>query len=454
MDESLGYIRIRQLPESTQLQSSDYLVIENDLDTWRVRVQVFNDYIDQYIESFKCDIDNIINNKFNEIQLLINNIDEIIVNMNNQMTDYTEAENERQKNEEERKEKDEIRDKIFQDMSGNFDNWSQDNTDWLLAEEQRKRNEQQRITNEQQRQQNESDRQTAEQNRGTAEGNRQTAEAERTKNEEARKKNEADRVSSFNSMTLYFNALEESVEKYGKAGISKATTSSTLVVPILEVSIPSSNTNDYEALLYIREGETDKEAFFGFVAKFARSGSSITSGTAYLNIPDRFKTNINKDMFVAKYTIDGDRVIITLEYKASAANRKVKTEIIWDNISMFRSDVKPMYSLALRDQTPKASFDTVNLMTISLNNTYGSPQGFITILNKIKEETDSLIDAIKPYKMFPVGSIYQTTSTQNPSVLLGGGVWRQLYGGGWSEGMTINNQEQYSPVIYYWERTQ
>ena len=55
--------------------------------------------------------------------------------------------------------------------------------------------------------------------------------------------------------------------------------------------------------------------------------------------------------------------------------------------------------------------------------------------------------------MFPVGSIYQTTSTQNPSVLLGGGTWTMLYNDlGITERVTIDNTESYSPVIYYWER--
>ena len=53
---SYGYTRIRQLPESKVLSPTDYMVMENDNDTWKVLVSTFNQYISESIYIFEGDI--------------------------------------------------------------------------------------------------------------------------------------------------------------------------------------------------------------------------------------------------------------------------------------------------------------------------------------------------------------------------------------------------------------
>lgn len=458
MPDSYGYTRIRQLPEAVQLLPTDWLIVENDLDTWKVKVEVFNQYIDgyidEYIKSFTDEINDQINAKFNDLQIIVNHLNELERNIQNDIDAFERQESSRQNAEQNRQDNEEVRQKIFDDMTNIYDGWTVDIAEWSSAEVQRQENEQSRQQSENERISAEQTRNQAECIRGVAEGERQSAEEERIRSEKARKEFFQNAVEWLDNSTNYINAFKESVSRYGKAGVSSVTTDTELVVPILEVSIPIDNLNDYESLLYIREGKSDHEVFFGFSANFTRDiDGSITSGTAYFNIPNRYKNVLNRDMLLATYRVDREVVMITLEYKASVANVQIRTENIWDNISLFRSDVSPIYSVVLRDQIPKTSFNTTIVMTTSLDNTYGSPQGFVTILDKLKEETDESIEAIAPYKMYPIGTIYMTTSSKDPSELLKGGTWRKLYGDGYSEGISIDGVEQYSPVIYYWERT-
>ena len=460
MATSLGYTRIRQLPEAVELRPDDLLVIENDLDTWHIKAQVFNDYIDGYIDSFKSDINDIIDAKFNEVQLLINQVEELVLSVDKKVEEWTLNEEGRIEGEKQRETAEELRQKIFDDMTGQYSGWTQDMADYASAEEQRKKNETARQeaeagrdSAESQRNQNETERQTAETNRGVAETARENAESQRNNNESQRQTNENDRVTSFNKMVTYFNALEDSINNFGKSGISQATSTGKVIVPILEVSLPSDDINDYESLIYIREGNTDIEGFIGFTTHVEMANTSVTAAKAYINIPDRFSSNMVVDNFSSSYRTEDGRIIITLEYRSHTVGAKIKTGIIWDNISMYRSDIKPIYSLALRNEAPIASFTSSYIMEMSDDKTYGSPQGFITILNNISTEMQEIVNAIKPFKMFPVGSIYQTTSTKNPSELLGGGTWELLYGDGVSEGILIDGVEQYAPVIYTWERT-
>ena len=302
MATSLGYTRIRQLPEAVELRPDDLLVIENDLDTWHIKAQVFNDYIDGYIDSFKSDINDIIDAKFNEIQLLINQVEELTISVNRKLEEWTLNEEGRIEGEKQRETAEEVRQKIFADMVGDVNGWSQDMTDYAVAEEQRKKNEisrqeaeTARDAAESQRVQNENDRQTAETDRGVAETARQNAETQRDKNESQRQTNENDRISSFNKMVTYFNALENSIDNFGKSGISQSTSTGKVIVPLLEVSLPSDNINDYESLIYIREGNTDIEGFIGFTTHIEMANSSVSAAKAYINIPDRFGSNMVAD---------------------------------------------------------------------------------------------------------------------------------------------------------------
>lgn len=450
---SYGYTRIRQLPESKVLSPTDYMVMENDNDTWKVLVSTFNQYISESIDIFEGDISGIIDNKFNDIQLILNENQELLTIINGRMEDYANEEKIRQENEAERIKNEGIRQNSYDEITGSYNDWTEEEKIRKANEEARKAAEAQRIADENIRISNEDTRKVNETNRGIAEAERVTHEDQRIVDENIRISNENTRITNFNRYTGYFDALEESVNMYKKEGLSQASSSLNKITKILEVALPISADHDYEALIHISTSSTD-EAFIGLNLHLEKSGTTVNDGILSIIIPNRYKDTVNVVDFQGSFRIDTDgQIIVSIEYKMKTDNTKVKTAIVWDNITIFKEYGVSIYSVAPDNQPCNKEFIFNGVLTNNTVAATSAPQGFINILNNIEKEMQAIVDAIKPFKMFPVGSIYQTTSTQNPSVLLGGGTWTMLYNDlGITERVTIDNTESYSPVIYYWER--
>lgn len=454
-DTSYGYTRIRQLPEAGQLQSTDFMVIENDLDTWKVSVAQFNQYIDEYIDSFKSDINGDVDDKFNEIQLIVNQINEIIVNAEQKMDDFAAAEAIRQAQEAARQNAESIRNETFEDIETRFNDMRDIFAEIEAAEEQRKKNETGRQTAESERENAESDRQSAEAtreaaetNRATAESLRQSAEASREAAEDIRKSNETARINTFDGWTQYIEALKESVNNYKKFGKSIEVTTATPVVTLLNVSVPTSTQIEYQALLYLRASGSE----YGWLA-LTLDISNPDDYNITMHMSDNTKSKFPISNFKAYYTPSADTILITLEYKATKAGY-IDIGIMWDNISGYKDDVSPIYSEAVSDDAPRAAFTAatnyqVRLLQESVGD-HSLPETFIDMLNNIDIAYQ---ESQKPeVEVYPIGSIYQSTSSENPATILGGGTWKLLYGDSISEGVEIEGEAEYSPQIYTWER--
>lgn len=451
-------IRIRQLVEKSALEVSDYLVVENDIDTWKVKVATFNTFIEDTVKEVvgdtKDDIIGSLNDKLTEVQILVNHVNDMAKDLAANVDSFMAAEALRVKNEKERQSNETLRQTASKEMSDAENLRSLAETDRINKEKIRVSDENERKAAEAQRQINENQRKTDETARGIAEGERSTAEADRKTSETDRKTSETNRKNSFNKMTTYFNSIQNAIESCGNEGISKITTSSAMVVKILEVSIPKSSDIKYEALLHIVEtpSTTSKEgAFVALEVDIVKGANGSLSGSACIVIPKRYK-NIDTKQFAVTMINNGDQLFITVEYKSSTANKIIKTGIVWDNILSYKHDTVSIYSLAVRGFTPKSSFTTTGALLIKNDINESCPVGFITFLNSISEEIAEIVENIKPIKSYPVGSIYMTTSNKNPKELLGGGTWLLLYGDAVQTKITVDGADTYSPSIYTWER--
>lgn len=450
------YIRIRQLPESTIINSSDYLIIDNDLDTWKIKIDVFNEYIRDIVQNkFDTDISSVINEKITEIHLAIKQTEELIKTLEDHVLEFENAEQSREEAERNREINEGIRQQFYDDNTILVNGWKDDEQD-------RKDAEQQRVeewdnwsdvwdswvathniwTN------NENDRKTAETNRGIAETNRQTAEDNRTNAETDRQNAESDRVTEFNNMVNYFDDVKDSIDGYIKEGTTKPITPDD-VVQILEFALPLNDKRYFSVLININS------IFVGMTFMPVMNNNTLAGiNTQYNVISSLYPEFDPTTIFQTNYKVDGNLKIISVEYKPIIEGSNTHVIGIWyDNLSRFKPTDDPIYSRVINQASIKSDFSPSNIPVVTGQTYARIPNAFINLIEKIITRIHTDINEVKAYVYYPIGSIYQTTKSANPSVLLGGGTWKLLYGNGISEGLTDNNGKAlYSPVIYTWER--
>lgn len=448
------YLRIRQLPENMNIKSTDYLVIDNEDDTWKVRIDVFNLYIKDLVQDkFDTDISSVINEKVTEIHLDIKQTEELIKTLNEHIVEFEKAEQDRDQAEKDREVNESIRQQFYDDNNILVNKWKDD-------EQARKDAEQDRVdrwadwesiwnewvathtiwTN------NENDRKLAETNRGLAETDRQAAESARASAETNRQNAESNRVSEFNGMVNYFNNIKDSIDEYIKEGTTVPITPDD-VVQILEFAIPADSGKYFTALVNINK------IFVGVTfIPVMNNGTTVAINVQYY-VPSIYSNFDPTEVFKANYKIQDNVKIISVEYKPVIDGSNTHVVGIWyDNLSRFRPTDSPIYSKVVNQAPVKANFSIQNISVIDSRSDGRVPDAFISLIERIIKKIDSEISSIKPYVSYPVGSIYQTTSPTDPSILLGGGKWKLLYGDGISEGLTSGDTVLYSPTIYTWER--
>lgn len=462
-DTNYGHTRIRQLPESTVLNpTTDYLVMENENDTWKVLVSTFNQYIKDSIDVFQGDISDIIDSKFNDIQLLLNENQQFVDIINNRIEEYANNELLRQSNEIERIKNESVRQNSFDELVKTYNDWSEEERKRIANEEARQTAEIERVNAETQRVADEDIRKTNETNRGVAEGERAANETQRITDEESRNENENTRIDNenrridvFNAREEYFNNIEESINRYKKEGITHTSNFPNRIVKVLEVALPISVEYDYESLIHMTMIGANEEAFLGFNIHLNKNANLVIGGVLSVVVPNRYRDVVAMTDFKSSFRVDNEgQVIVSVEYGIRADDICIKTSILWDNITIFKDNGCQIYSVVPNNQPCNSNFITEGSLTINDSAGTSAPQGFFNILNNIEEEMKKIAESIKIFKLYPIGSIYQTTSEENPTIILGGGVWRELYGEGITENIIINNVDTYSPVIHYWERTE
>lgn len=394
-----SFVRISELPESNDFQPDDYLVKENELDTWKVKMKYFDQYIKDKVDIYEQNIVNIVNNKINEIQIINTTTQEIITQINAKIHDFEDAEIDRRNSEREREQNEEIRQKNEQDRQNKYNEASINESNREKNEDNRKAaeiarqnaentrvsNENTRKDNEQQRQQNEQDREDAEAARQRAEGIRVTNENNRNTDESRRQTNETDRINRFNDMEDIIDNFNTFLHNNIKEGISVlAENNSGRFIPIIEIAIPkehliSDNPLKYNMLMYMSIGthlknmsntsamykwpnSTPGGNFFSVeifmdvdrgsynqVSKLTiafHSMESLLSSNSFNGIDTNNGFNL-----VANYTMQNESCIITIYLGLNGYTKFVSTSILWDNILKFKSNASPYYSKALNDQT-------------------------------------------------------------------------------------------------------
>ena len=457
MADSIGVVRIHQLPEYTEPKETDLLVIENSIDTWHITLKcLFDTYVKELVDDHGKGIIQYVHERLENIEVVVNNYTNIVNNIEVKFTDYDEAEKIRVENEKERISNEEKRELIISEIQDKAHDWEDEEEIRKRNELERISNENNRISNETNRINNEEERKTNEINRGVAENIRITNEDIRINSENIRIDNENNRITSFNRMEEYFRALSIAVNRLGNHGVSQPTTDSDNIVEVMEISLCGTTNEDYVALLHIQEGPDSNtignEGFFGLMLKFERSNDTVTGIKGIFSIPDRYKYFITPINFNLSTNIVGDHIHVIIEYRPTINPCIITFSRAWSNLSSYKHDIIPIYEKVLYNPIPKNNFSS-NGINLSKGSITSYPQGFINFYNNIKIETNESIAAIKPITYWPVGSIYRTSSTENPADILGGGKWNLLYDGGIREDIDIDGQSTpYTVTVYEWER--
>lgn len=453
-------IRISQLPESTRLLPTDYMVVENEDDTWKVQFNIFLDFINNTVsQNITQNVTNVVDDKISEVQLQINNSTSIINRLENNVIAFENEEKTRQDQEEQRIQNEAIRENTFkeikkiihdlnesnEDRNEAFDNLSKNWAtmtatwnDWTTAESQR-------VANENERKQ-------AEINRGTAETQRINAETQRVQAETNRAAEETKRVSGFSDMTDYFNNLKTSVNNCIREGSSNTTAN--YIIEVMRISLPSTN-NGYEALIHLVNGS----AINTLIAL------EVANNSIKMAIPKNKLEQVKRGdgtCFNAFYVNNGNTIEVSIQCWCKETT-KIKTAILWDNISIYKpNDGTSIYAKASKNQTAKAASDTSGFngtipVTI-VTSTNNAPESIINMIDAIDKQIQDIVKnvdvTIKPIDAYPIGSVYTTTSASNPSTLLGGGTWEKMYNNNSiTSKLSVNNTDTKAYTLHYWVRT-
>lgn len=447
--------RIRALPEKMDIAMNDLLIVEDVNDTWKVKVQSFHNMIESIVDSMKDGVMGVVNDKLTEVQQTTNNVEELANDIHKTLEDQKAAEEERKQNEEERKNNDEIRNNTYEQIKADeairiqnekdrvdlYNNMNTLKTEVETLAQAISDAEDARVIEENKRVDNENA-------RGIAETARQDAETQRDTAEQERIQNEKDRNDRFEDFSDYVKALKASVNQFCKEGISQPTTETEQVVEIMEITLPNTITERYEALMYISLISTDN---VNIDMVFSMS-LDINSQELFIEgIEEEDIIDISKFNLITSSTADS--IEVTIEYVVGAANKRVKSAIIWENLTMFKDGPSPISSCMINDFIPKSDItEALSPFTVAKNSITSYPKFFIELFDRVNSNFEQLTKDIKAFNMYPIGSIYQTTLELDPADILQGGTWKYLYGDSISEDIYVDDELQYSPKIHYWER--
>lgn len=95
MDQEINQIKISQLPEKDKINETDYFIVDDLNDTWKVPFGYINNYIDTQVEKEH----NFLDESLNNIQGLVEDIEKTQQDTNDTLQSITETEESHEKNE-------------------------------------------------------------------------------------------------------------------------------------------------------------------------------------------------------------------------------------------------------------------------------------------------------------------------------------------------------------------
>ena len=429
-------IKISQLPEKTNISSLDYMVLEDSEDTKKIQMNVFEEFMNNYIDT--------------QVGIVSDNIQKQMDSVTKLMNKVSEGESARETAESDRVNAEKNRNTIF-------DNWTATMKSYSDAESTRSDT----FDNWTATMQNYD---TAESARVDAENKRVTAESNRVKTESARVDAESARQSGYLDMTNYFSSVRDFVEHRSNTGLSKIATSSNQYFDLFDITFIKGNTGYdkdkwYSCLLHIYEigSDTEKSGFIFGKFKLTTGNDGSFSSIEYKLYANSI-SNINIDDITIIQSKSGDNIVISIYYKADIGSI-VECHRIEDNLTVFdlslldtiiNDQILPSSTLPAGN---KLSFSDISELQIENINAGSAEMHMITLMEQLKVVRKEMGE-IKPINYYPVGIIVNTATNINPATLFGGGTWVNLFDGPITQKITNSEGQVISTVtIYKWKRT-
>ena len=429
-------IKISQLPEKTNISSLDYMVLEDSEDTKKIQMNVFEEFMNNYIDT--------------QVGIVSDNIQKQMDSVTKLMNKISEGESARETAESDRVNAEKNRNTIFDNWtatmksysdaestrSNTFDNWTATMQNYDIVESARV----------------------------DAENKRVTAESNRVKTESARVDAESARQSGYLDMTNYFSSVRDFVEHRSNTGLSKIATSSNQYFDLFDITFIKGDTGYdkdkwYSCLLHIYEigSDTEKSGFIFGKFKLTTGNDGSFSSIEYKLYANSI-SNININDITIIQSKSGDNIVISIYYKADIGSI-VECHRIEDNLTVFdlslldtivNDQVLPSSTLPAGN---KLSFSDISELQIENINAGSAEMHMITLMEQLKVVRKEMGE-IKPINYYPVGIIVDTTTNTNPATLFGGGTWVNLFDGPITQKITNSEGQVISTVtIYKWKRT-
>lgn len=451
--------KISQLPEKTDLPSStDYMVVESEnpkLDTYKIKTQLFYDYINQNMTNLSA----LVSNKLTEVDNTIATVNKAEANRNSTFESWSLLETNRETAEETRENNENSRKETWQE-------WVDYQADMVASEDQRQ-------AAESYRENTWNTWNTFYANVANQEVKRntffnETIERENTRinNETQRITDESTRQQGYVEMVNYINELKALIDSgdigggsgSNIAGHSLECTSATVnACKIMDITI----NNTYAG-----------ESFYSLLnIAFTKNNTISQSGIISVDITPRM-TNYNHavTMFYSSWdSISSSKVLAKVQkndtnsvisvYLLLDESETVEYVLLHSNLSSIESD-----DFKLTDYNniePVALEDKTGTLPVLFNETIKAEQKkyplFYQYFNITQTLYQLLTESSAPnvlYTNYPIGSIYESTTNTNPADSLGGGTWELMYGKAITDTyINTATNESVSETIYKWKRT-
>ena len=463
MADSNSVIKISQLPEKSSLTRTDYLIVEDTEDSKKIKVGLFEDYIDEQTAAISSSIQD----KMDAATELLNEIQDGEEERKLKFSQIQTQEDEYTKNEEIRQDNEEERSSTFAEWETQIQTFSEKESSISAAESTRAETFSSWNQTMESYANAESKRVKAEKSRVTAESNRVTEFNKMQQTMESYATSEESRNKGFKEMTDYFANVKSVINSTSSVGLSGLTTNDNKVVKLAVIDLLKDSdssygdleSNPYTCLLHLSERVNGVDKKSGFIFCAFKVVDSVVDAKLYacsLNTIDNDSLNI-----VSGDISTGLEVIV--EYKATNVDAVVECHRLSDNLIMFdegiiECEIQKGYIPVAYFTTATSTHTFSDISDIQIKylpaNTelqlLGLIEQFQVLRTEMKEVSDSV--NVAPYTMYPVGSIFEAAVDTDPSKLLEGGTWELLC----ATTETITNEEGatvYEYNSYKWKRT-